>query len=309
MLSERAVYWNGKFVTWDEAQVHTMSHGFCRGSAIFDVFTLHATPVGRAVFRLDENARRFLRSAELLGMKLPFGADGFQRAVMDTVKANATVRQGIIKIMGFYSQISLGLTPPDAPLDIAIFVLDPAADLSGPGASDGTEATTATAGFSRWRKLDPRTVPIEAKAAANYLNSMVARSDAMARGFSHVVMLDTQGFVAEGGTESFFLVEDGRLVTSTLGTVLGSITRKSILEAAPAVGIEAREDRIAPERLFRADELFFANTVTKVLPLTRFEDREFAQAPGPVAGKLTALMADIVAGREPRFKHWLFPVD
>ena len=309
MLSERAVYWNGRFVAWDEATVHTMSHSFCRGSAIFDVFTLHTTPSGRAVLRLDENTRRFFRSAELLGMKLPFDEQGFQRAVLDTVRKNKTVRQGLIKVMGFYAQIALGLTPPAVPLDVAIFVLDPAEDLGGPEAVDDTAVPTASACLSRWRKLDPATVPIEAKVAAHYLNSMVARSEAIGRGFSHVVLLDTKGFVAEGGTGSLFLVEQGRLVTPALGTVLGSITRKSLLEAAPAVGIEVREDRIPPERLYQADELFFANTVTKVLPVTRFENRVFPQVPGPVAAKLAALMADIVSGRDPRFKHWLFPVD
>lgn len=309
MLSERAVYWNGRFISWDEATVHTMSHSFCRGSAIFDVFTLHRTLSGRALFRLDENTRRFFRSAELLDMKLPFDSEGFQRAVLDTVKKNEAVRQGLIKVMGFYSQVALGLTPPAVPLDIAIFVLDPAEDLSGPEAADDTVVQTASACLSRWRKLDPETVPIEAKVAANYLNSMVARSEAMGRGFSHVVLLDTQGFVAEGGTESLFLVEQGRLVTPALGTVLGSITRKSLLEAAPAAGIEAREERVSPERLYQADELFFANTVTKVLPVTRFEDRIFPGAPGPVGRRLAAFMSDIVSGRDPRFKHWLFPVD
>jgi branched-chain amino acid aminotransferase len=309
MLSERAVYWNGRFVSWDEARVHTMSHSFCRGSAIFDVFTLHGVPSGRALFRLDENTRRFFRSAGLLGMKLPFDEQGFQQAVLDTVRQNETVRQGLIKVMGFYSRIALGLTPPAVPLDIAIFVLDPAGDLGGPEAEDDTAVQIASACLSRWRKLDPETVPIEAKVAAHYLNSMVARAEAMGRGYSHVVLLDTQGFVAEGGTESLFLVEEGRLVTPALGTVLSSITRKSLLEAAPAAGIEVREERILPERLYRADELFFANTVTKVLPVTRFEDRTFPQAPGPVGARLTALMADIVSGRDPRFKHWLFPVD
>ena len=169
--------------------------------------------------------------------------------------------------------------------------------------------SSTTAGISQWRKLDPQTVPVQAKAAANYLNGMVARIQAGKRGFGHALMLDTQGFIAEGATESIFLVKAGRLMTPTLGTVLASITRLSILKAAEVIGIQTFEGRLAPELLYEAEEMFFSCSPLKVLPIRQIEDRVLSKVPGPVTQKVTALIDDIVSGKDARFKDWLYPVN
>jgi branched-chain amino acid aminotransferase len=190
-------------------------------------------------------------------------------------------------------------------MDVSIFVVDPAADLGG---LKFPFDQGATACFSRWRKLDPQTVPIEAKAAANYLNGMMARAEARARGYDNVIMLDTQGFVAEGGTESVFMVKNGALMTPCAGTVLLSITRRSLLQAAEVLGLEALEVRIEPETLLGADEILFAGTPNKVLPVRKIEDRDVKGTPGPVTRTLASLMTEITSGRDQRFRDWLFPV-
>ncbi|MBW1801694.1 MAG: aminotransferase class IV [Deltaproteobacteria bacterium] len=305
MLENRIIYLNGDFIPWEEANVHIMCHSFGRGSAIFEVMSVHETESGTAIFRLDEHIGRFFNTARLLGMECPLSYDAFLEAVRGTVRENH-LREGAVKVIGFYPQISFEIFPPVKMLDIAVFAIDPLRDFEQqPGPSD--KGTTAC--ISRWRKLDPQTVPVEAKAAANYLNGMMARGEAREKGFDLAIMLDTQGFVAEGGTESIFIVREGRLLTPAAGTVLRSITRKSLLEVTGVLDIESAEIRIQPEDLYQASELFCSGTPMKVLPVRKMENRVFEEVPGTITRRLSLLMADIVSGRDERFKEWLFPVD
>lgn len=305
MFEHRVVFMGGEYVPWKQAQVHIMSHSFARGSAIFEVLSLHDTTLGPSVFRLDQHLMRLFRSAELLEMQVPMTQQALHEAVCKTVKRNG-LRKGFIKIVCYFPQIAFEILPPQNELDVSIFALDPEEDMGGLKFpfEQGTSAC-----LSRWRKLDPQTVPIEAKAAANYLNGMMARAEAKRRGFENVIMLDTQGFIAEGGTESVFLVKDGIIMTPALGTVLPSITRKSILEVAGSEGIRTHEGRLGPELLFEADEVFFSGTPLKVLPVRKLEGRVMEGIPGPVTRRLSLLMERIVARREPRFRDWLFPVE
>jgi branched-chain amino acid aminotransferase len=304
MLEDRIVYVNGEFVPWNHAKAHLMCHSFGRGSAIFEVLGFHDTPLGSAVFRLDEHMDRLFRSAALLDMELPGTKQSIHEAVLETVRRNG-VRQGFIKIICFYSQIAFEILPPQKKLDLSIFVVDPQADLEGLKFPFNKGVSAC---ISKWRKLDPETVPVEAKAAANYLNGMMARGEAKKRGFDNAIMLDTQGFVAEGGTESVFLVKGGVLMAPSLGTVLASISRKSILQVAQASGIPTIEGRLRPELLFEAEEILYSSTPYKALGVRQIEDRVLKEVPGPVTRKLSALMADIIAGKDDRFRSWLFPV-
>jgi branched-chain amino acid aminotransferase len=304
MLEERIVYLNGAFVPWNEAGAHMMCHSFGRGSAIFEVLSVHEIEGKASLFRLDRHVARLFRSAELLGMRLNQEPGEIHQACLETVRRNG-VTQGFVKVICYHSAIAFEILPPDVPLDVSIFVVDPAADLGGLKIPFDRGATAC---FSSWRKLDPQCVPVEAKAAANYLNGMMARAEARSRGYDNVIMLDTQGFVAEGGTESVFMVEDGVLMTPCGGTVLLSITRRSLLDAAEVIGLPAREVRIGPERLVKADELLFSGTPNKVLPVRRIEDRDIGGTPGPVTRQLSDLMNDITSGKDERFREWLFPV-
>ncbi len=303
MLSDRIVYLDGDFVAWDKATVHIMSHSFGRGSAIFEVISFHDTDAGPVVFRLREHIQRLFKSAGLLDMELSLSHDDFYNAVVGTIARNQ-LRQGFIKIICYYPQISVDIKPPHKQLSVSIFTIDPAKDLGG----ELSAVPSTTACISNWRKLDPQTVPIRAKAAANYLNGMVARLDAEKRGFEHAIMLDTQGFIAEGGTESVFLVKNGQIMTPSLGTVLESITRKSLLQAAQVEGIHTVEDRLRPELIYEAEEVFFASSPFKVLPARQVEDRTLENVPGPVTQKMAALMENIATGKDDRFEEWLYPV-
>jgi branched-chain amino acid aminotransferase len=303
MLKERVVYLDGTYAPWDEAKIHMMSHSVGRGSAIFEVIGFHETATGPAVFRLDEYVTRFRNSASLLDMEPPLSAADLQEAILETIRRNG-LKQGVIKMMGLYPEIAFKILPPKKRFHVAIFVFDLEGDL-GERAQAGQGSVTAC--VSRWQRLDPQTVPIEAKVAANYMNGIVARVEARNLGFDYTILLDTQGCIAEGGTESLFLVREGRLLTSSLGTILDSITRKTLLEVAETMGIATSAGRLEPQALSEAEELFFSGTTTKLLPIRQVGERILQEVPGPVTRRLSERMAVITSGRDAQFGHWLFP--
>ncbi len=305
MLSDRKVFVNGKFTAWEQAGIHMMSHSFSRGSAVFEVLSVHDIPgKGPCVFRLDKHVQRLFSSASALGMVPDLSPASVQEAVCRTVHKNG-ICQGAVKIMGYNPEIAFDILPSGNSLDIAVFVIDPVQDLGKRlvPSSDGADMCVST-----WCKLDPRTVPVTAKAAANYLNGMLARQEAKNRGCDMAVMLDTRGFVAEGATESIFLVKDGRIMTPSLGTILHSITRSSVITLCQALDIPVDEGRISPDLLETADEIFFTCTPMKVLPVKTCEKRSLFPVPGPITRQLADVMADVTSGRNPQFAAWLFPV-
>jgi branched-chain amino acid aminotransferase len=300
MSSKIKAWINGEMVLWDQATVHIMSHSFTRGSAVFEVISFHQTPNGTAVFRLDEHLKRLHRTTELLSMELFHSAQEIEHGVMETIKAN-NLRNGFIKIIGYYGNPAFSLLPQQEKLDLSIFAVDD--DLS----IDPTHHVSAC--FCRWRKLDPNTVPVEAKVAGNYINGMLARQEAIRRGFDIGILLDTYGFVAEGSIEAIFWVEGDVIKTPPLGRILNSISRLSILQAAKITGLKVVEEEVKPEKFVKADEIFFASTSCKILPVCRIDDRVLENTPGPMSSELARLMADIRAGKDERFKDWLFPVN
>jgi branched-chain amino acid aminotransferase len=211
----------------------------------------------------------------------------------------------MIKIICHYPGAALDIFPPSTPASTIIFAVDPEMDFPEFAAS---AARDATACLASWRKLDPQTVPVEAKASANYLNGMMARLESRKRGFDEAIMLDTQGFVAEGGMESVFIAKDNVLMTPAAGTILQSITRKSLLELASENRIESREVRLRPEQLFDADEVFLACTPFKVLPLRRIEACSFPGGSGPLTKTMAGMMQRVIDGSDPAFEEWRFPV-
>ncbi|MEJ5358858.1 MAG: aminotransferase class IV [Desulfobacterales bacterium] len=301
MPRRRRVYRNGGFIGWEEATVHLMSHSVARGATIFEVIRFEETARGPAVFRLRDHIARFENSARLLSLPLAQDRDTLCRAVAEAVSENGLPR-GIVKLVGYHAAPKLDVLPPAEPLEVAVFVLDPTEDL---GLAPPSFEAGVTAVIAGTRKLDPRTVPVAAKAAANYLNGMVAALEARRRGADLALLLDPEGFLAEGATESLFLVQGGGLRTPPLGGVLDSITRRSLLAVARHLGIEAREERLPPEALLSAEEVFFACTPFPVIPVRRIEDRDLPGTPGPVARRLRRALEEIASGREPAFAPWL----
>ncbi len=300
MTSTRKVWLNGAFIGWEAATVPLLSHGFSRASAIFEVFGIHEGPGGPFAFRMDEHLNRLMQSARLLGMEMAYSRKEMGQAVAQTVKTNAMGR-GLIKILAYWGQEAVVQLVLESKLDTAIFAIpeNEALHLDDP--------RPISACLSKWRKLHPETVPVAAKACANYLNGYLARRDAASRGFDVGLLVGTDGFLAEGSMESVFLVKGGVLKTPPLGRILPSITRRSILQVASAMGIPVLEEALPAEALFSADEIFTAHTGTKVSPVARFEDKTLP-APGPISKKLMEKMGRILAFQEDAFKDWLIPL-
>ena len=300
MTNDSLVWLNGKLIPRREATVPILSHGFSRASAIFDILGVHVGPEGPMAFRLDDHLKRLMKSAELLEMELAYSTAEITEAVRATVKANSLGR-GIVKIMAFWSEEAVIQLVLDSKLDVAIFAVPHGEEVVL------DQQQTLSACLSKWRKLHPETVPVGAKACANYLNGYLARKDAVSRGFDIGILLGTDGFLAEGSAETVFIVKDGVLLTPPLGRVLSSITRLSVLQAVPEIGIPIVERPITADELSAADEMFTVHTGTKVEAVARFEGRQL-EAPGPVTQRVMSLMNDIIQFKDERFMHWFQPL-
>jgi branched-chain amino acid aminotransferase len=300
MNDKGKVWLNGSFIPWEKATVPLLSHGFSRASAIFEVLGIHEGPGGPMAFRMDQHLKRLQRSAELLGMNLAYSRGEIAEAVAETVKVNRMGR-GLVKLLAYWGEEAVIKLVLESNLDLAIFAVPATEELRL------DDARPVSACITKWRKIHPETMPVEAKACANYLNGYLVRKEAMERGFDVGFVLGTDGFLAEGSIESVFLVKDGVLKTPPLGRILSSITRMSVLQAAPILGIPVSEEAILPEGLFSAEEIFVSHTGIKVLPVARFENRTL-DAPGPVTKQLMSLMGNILNFSDQRFGDWFSPI-
>jgi len=299
-FSQLKVWQEGELIPLLEAKVHILSHSFGRGSAIFEVLSTHRTEKGTAVFRLQDHLDRLFRSAQALYMRIPYSRRTLIHAVKQVVLSNH-LGEGLVKIFVFYPELSLEVAPGNKKVSLVIAGFDFQRDISW---SKFGEDKFAKAGISRWRKLSPETVPVFAKASGNYLNPMLAKLEVKERGFTAPVLLDTRGYVAEGATESIFIVKNQKLYTPKLDNILPSITRMSILQLARDLKIPVQEKRIRAKELLQADEAFFSSTTCKVWHIAQIEDKPLP-APGPVSKKLEEYFQKILAGKIEKYRHWL----
>jgi len=296
-MSEKPQAWfNGTMVPWEAVNVPVLSHGLSRGSAIFEVFGVQAGPDSVHAYRMDDHLKRLERTKTLLGMNLAYSIEDIKKAVSELAEANKFNR-GIIKIIAFWGEEAVFDLVLKSKLDLAIFTIPISEE------QRHERMSPIAACISKWRKLHPETIPVEAKACANYLNGYLAKKDAMTRGFDLGILLGTDGFIAESAMESVFIVKDGVLKTPPLGRVLKSISRDSILKLAAAENIDVMETCLKPDDLYEADEIFFCSTGAKVSSVKRFEDRQLA-APGAVSKHLSEAFEAIFRFEDQRFSSW-----
>ena len=294
------VWLNNEFVPGSEATVPLLSHSFSRASAIFEIFRIHAGPQGPTAFRMTDHLKRLLNSAGHLEMEMDYSLEDIAKAVVQTATKNKLI-SGLVKILVYWSEeMVIGLLP-SAHVDLAIFTVPENENMR----LDSGDPVTAC--LSKWRKIDPSTVPVEAKACSNYLNAYLARKEAAKRGFDVGIMLDTEGFLAEGSTESVFVVQAGTLHVPPLGRVLGSISRLSIIEMAERMGLRTAQRMLTPEDLQQADEMFLSHTGNKVESLCLFEQKKM-QAPGPITKKLRHQMNRILTFQDDTHTDWMEPL-
>ncbi len=295
---------NGEFVDWDKANVSLLSHSFGRGSAIFEVLDIVNTSKGPAYFGLKEHVDRLFNSAEYIFMNLPLTKEAVTAALCSTAAENG-VTLGAAKLFAYFSVPEFTAIPQNPQVDVAIFCVDfdefgiKQEDLSAP----------VRVGISTFTKIHPSSVPVQAKVVGNYVNAYLAKMEVKQKGFDDVIMLDMDGFVAEGATANLFFVKNGKVVTPKLKNALPGVTRIAVLEAMAEIGYPVEETDIKPEKLGEYDEAFYSGSLAKIQPISAIEGKEVGNAcPGPVTETLTKKMREIYKREADTFGKWLTPI-
>ena len=304
---DRLIWLDGEFVRWREATVHVLSHSLQRGSLVFDFMSIKDTPRGGAIFRLDRHIKRLLRSCSLMGLPISYDEPALEKAILETVRSNPGSRN--VKISAFIPSVEVDVVPSDPSVSVAIAAYDPELDIHSRLAGQKREPVPALRVCleknARQRRED--IVSPEAKVSANYVSSMVAKSRALKDGFHEILLLDEDGFLAEGPTSNVFVVDqDGALRTPPEQRVLRGVTRASLIELASAMGTPLREEAISPEELLNSAEVFFTGTSASIMPVESIDDRMVGETcPGPVTQRLRENLLEIERGENPSFEHWL----
>lgn len=305
---DRRIWIDGRLVPWGDATVHVLSHSLQRGSLVFDYTSVHATPRGTAIFRLDEHLERFLRSVAIVGLPLAFGRDELRAASLAAARANPGANA--FKICAYLPSVEVDVVPMDEHVSVAIAVYHGARDIVLRKAAPRPMTPTLSVKIERVRRRIEAHLPTHAKASANYLGPLMAKWAARREGYDEVVLLDEHGLLAEAPTANVFLIDgEGALRTPTLDAVLAGVTRMSVIELAKHEGLLVREESLAPEALYAAPEVFLASSSVGVWPVASVDGRTVpGGAPGPVSRRLQERLERIFAGLDPAFEHWLTPV-
>jgi len=310
----RAPVWsNGTLVGWDEARVSVLSHGIQRGALVFDVGPMRDAGSRTLLFRPREHVARLLRSAALVGHRIPWSEAQLLEATVATARAAvaAGTGQALVRWSAYVATVEPDVVPrAAAAASVAIAVITPE-DQVLPGAdTPAPKAETVRLQVPRdLRKAGPEVFPPQAKVAASYLGPMLAKRAALAAGFDEVVLLDREGRVAEAPTCNVFAVRGGELVTPPLERVLAGITRDAVLAVARAEGIPAREAHMTPEELAEADEAFLTASSLPVQGVASVDGRAMKDgAPGPVTRRLRAALTACERGEDARFASWVVDV-
>ena len=295
------VWIDGEFVEWKDASISVLSHVVHYGTSVFEGIRAYNNENGVAVFRLKEHVRRLFDSAKIYKIPIPFTEEEIAEAIKDTVRENGLTSCYIRPIV-FRGYGELGVNPLNCPVNVVIAAWEWGSYLGEEGMANGVDI-----GVSSWRKPAPDTFPALAKCGANYMNSQLAKIEAIENGFDEAIMLDYTGYVSEGSGENIFLVEDGVLHTPSLGSSnLKGITRDSIIKVAGDLGMEVIEETIVRERLYLADEVFFTGTAAEVTPIRSIDRKVIGIGKrGPVAEKIQSTFFDIVEGKVEDKYGWL----
>jgi branched-chain amino acid aminotransferase len=306
MLTPTEKIWhNGRFIPWEEATIHVLSHVVSYGSSVFEGIRCYATPSGPAIFRLREHVRRMLDSAKVYRMEnLGYSASQLAEAMLELVRVNRMescyIRPIVIRGYG-----EMGVNPLKNPIDVYIACWSWGKYLGDEALAEGVDVCV-----SSWRRIAPNTLPALAKAGANYMNSQLMKMEALANGYAEGIALDAAGYVSEGSGENIFVVRDGKIHTPPLGnSVLPGITRDSVLKLAGELGIPVIETIVPREMLYIADEVFFSGTAAEITPIRSIDRIAIGKGRrGPLTERLQKEFFAIVSGAKPDRHNWLTTV-
>jgi len=295
------IWMDGRLVPWDDATVHVLTHTLHYGLGVFEGIRCYRSADGRsAIFRLTEHVRRLFESAHINLMRVPFEPERIEAAICETLRANQ-LAEGYIRPLVFIGHGAMGLNPGDNPVRVAIAVWPWGKYLGDDGMERGIRAKVST--FARHHVNAKMT---KGKTCGDYVNSILAKREALLDGYDEAILLDTQGLVAEASGENLFTVRDGVLRTPPLPGVLGGITRDAVIELARDKGIRVVEAAITRDELYIADEVFLTGTAAEVTPIREVDRRQIgAGSRGPITKALQSAFFDVVTGRDRKRERWL----
>jgi len=293
------IWMDGELVPWDQAQVHVLVHGLHYGSGVFEGIRTYAAVDGPAVFRLTDHIQRLLDSAKLLMIKVPYTRDELVDACKLTVRENG-LQSCYVRPLVYLGYGEMGLNPLPCPVNVAIAVWPWGAYLGEESLEAGVRVKV-----SSWRRMDPNVNPVAAKGTGIYINSSLAKIEAVQSGYDEAIMLNSHGQVAECTGENIFIVKDGILITPPLSSgALGGFTRESIMTIARDLGVPVTEQILLRHDLYLADEAFLTGTAAEVVPIRSVDGREIGSR-GEITKLLQTTYLDAVRGKVERYKDWL----
>ena len=293
------IWMDGELVPWAEARVHVLTHTLHYGSGVFEGIRAYPTKNGPAIFRLTDHIKRLHDSAELFLMDMPYSVEELVEATRETVRVNK-VDSCYIRPIAYLGYGEMGLNPLPCEVKVSIAVWPWGSYLGDEGVRNGVRMKV-----SSWRRIDPNVNPVAAKGTGIYVNSQLAKVEALKAGYDEAILLNTHGFVAECTGENLFVVKHGVLITPPLSSgALEGITRASVITIARDLGLEVREDNLLRSDLYLADEAFLTGTAAEIVPMRSVDDRVIGD-PGEITRKIQEIYFAVVHGEEDRYKDWL----
>jgi branched-chain amino acid aminotransferase len=300
----KSIWHNGRFIAWEDAKIHVLSHVVSYGSSVFEGIRCYETTQGPSIFRLREHVRRLIDSAKIYRMTVPYSIDDLSEAMVNLVGVNE-LRACYLRPIVLRGYGELGVNGGNNPNEVYIACWSWGKYLGEEALSGGVDVC-----ISSWNRIAPNTLPALSKAGANYMNSQLIRMEAMVNGYKEGIALDHNGSISEGSGENLFVVRDGRLLTPGIGaSVLPGITRDTVLTLAQSLGIPVVETTIPRELLYVADEVFFTGTAAEITPIRSVDRITVGEGRrGPITERLQKEFFAIVNGTAPDRFGWLTPV-
>ncbi len=301
MKKAEYIWMDGEFVSWDEAKVHILTHTLHYGNGVFEGTRAYMTDKGLAIFRLKEHTKRLLDSAKITMIKPNFNQEELEKAQIEILRKNHFESNVYIRPIIYLGYGVMGLYHVNAPVHTAIAAWEWGSYLGDEGLKNGIRVK-----ISSFVRSPVKSTMGKAKAVANYLNSQMAKFEALECGYEEALLLDEEGFIAEGSGECFFIVRDKVLITPPNDNSLESITQKTVLELAKSMGIEIERRRITRDEVYIADEAFFTGTAAEVTPIREVDARVIGDGKrGEITKKLQDAYFDVVHGRDKKYEHYL----
>lgn len=294
------IWYDGKMVPWREATTHVLTHSLHYGLAVFEGVRAYNTEIGTAIFRLKEHTDRLFNSAHIYMMKMPYSREELMEAQLEVVRANK-LESCYIRPIAFFGSEKMGISTRGASVHVSIAAWPWGAYLGEDGLKRGIRVKT-----SSYSRHHVNVSMCRAKYSGTYANSILANMEATEHGYDEALLLDVDGFVAEGAGENLFVIKDNKIYEPEIASALVGITRASVIEIAAELGYQVVSKRLTRDDIYTADEAFFTGTAAEVTPIRELDGRIIgAGTRGPVTEKIQARFFDVVNGRAPEYHHWL----